>query len=85
MTIPQATITYSVTQAPLMPDECLQSVGVDLEGEGGVTWCALYMATLGLTQLSTTSDAAAAAATEGVAISLLPFAFIWFVVDVQAR
>ena len=71
-----------MTQAPLIPDECLQSVGVDLEGEGGVTWCALYMATLGFTQLSTTTAAAAAAATEG---PLLPFAFIWFVMDVQAR
>ena len=67
-----------------MPDECLQSVGVDLEGEGGVSWCALYMATLGLTQLSTAA-AGQAAATEGVAISLLPFAFIWLVMDVQAR
>ena len=64
-----------------MPEECLQSVGVDLEGEGGVTWCALYMATLGLTQLSTAA-AGQAAATEG---SLLPFALIWLVMDVQAR
>ena len=83
MTIPQATLTYSVTQAPLMPDECLQSVGVDLEGEGVFTWCALYMATLGLKQLSTTTAAATAAATEE--FSLLPFAFIWFLMDVQAR
>jgi len=59
-------------------DECLQPVG----GEGeGLTWCALWMATLGLAQLSTTT--AAAAATDGVAFSLLPFALIWLVVDVQ--
>lgn len=63
-----------------MSDECLQPVGGEGESEG-LTWCALWMATLGLAQLSTTT--AAAAATDGVAFSLLPFALIWLVVDVQ--
>jgi hypothetical protein len=78
--VPLLVVAY---QAPLVPDACVQPVGTEAEGEGRVTWCALWMATLGLAQLRTPT-AAAAAATEGVAaFSLLPFALIWLVMDVQ--
>ena len=67
-------------QAPLVSDSCGVALGEEWQG---APWCALWMATLGVFQLHTAESDEDAIGDYRAASWMLPFVFIWLIVDVQ--